>query len=155
MKICSKCGASKDESEFSKDKRAKDGMQGRCKLCSGKANKEYFDRHRDRVAAAHKESARKYAKAHPDRIAVINKRWRSTNQNYKTNRPDYYPRDREKILKGIKEGVEALSDKYVRDQLIAQEWPKEAITPDLIEVKRVLLKFKRLKNDKEKSNTGE
>lgn len=33
MKTCNKCGVSKDETEFSKDKQTKDGLRGYCRAC--------------------------------------------------------------------------------------------------------------------------
>lgn len=49
MKTCSKCGAEKDETEFSKDKYQKDGLRTRCRSCMSEvwkagyaANPEYY-----------------------------------------------------------------------------------------------------------------
>ena len=36
MKTCSKCGISKDESEFHKNKRSKDGLKNDCAICYNK-----------------------------------------------------------------------------------------------------------------------
>jgi hypothetical protein len=34
MKTCKKCEFEKDDSEFAKEKRSKDGLKGTCKQCS-------------------------------------------------------------------------------------------------------------------------
>lgn len=41
MKRCTKCGIEKDESEFSKHKRHKEGLRSLCKLCANKYNCNY------------------------------------------------------------------------------------------------------------------
>lgn len=38
MKACSKCGGSKDESEFYRSKKSRDGLTSWCRPCSSKAN---------------------------------------------------------------------------------------------------------------------
>src|ERR1051325_324958 len=43
QKKCSKCGESKDRSEFYKDKRYKDGLYPSCKACKAKVFKSYYD----------------------------------------------------------------------------------------------------------------
>lgn len=53
MKVCNKCGLSKDESEFNKNKAKSDGLQARCKLCNSNYlkihyvdNKDIYKKHR-------------------------------------------------------------------------------------------------------------
>ena len=38
-KICSSCGIEKDESEFNKNRHAKDGLYSYCKTCSNEKSK--------------------------------------------------------------------------------------------------------------------
>lgn len=47
MKYCYKCSKWRDESEFSKDKKQKDGLQLRCKVCDKERNKLYRESHRE------------------------------------------------------------------------------------------------------------
>lgn len=42
MKTCTKCGISKDESEFHKDSKNPDGLRSRCKICISIKNKEFY-----------------------------------------------------------------------------------------------------------------
>ena len=42
MKICSKCGTNKPKSEFSKNLAKRDGLQGHCKECRQKYQKQWY-----------------------------------------------------------------------------------------------------------------
>lgn len=44
IKICSKCGKELPVSEFSKNSKAKDGLQSQCKSCQSAAHKEKLER---------------------------------------------------------------------------------------------------------------
>ena len=44
MKHCKKCQKTKDESEFSKNSKKKDGLQAYCKECNKKTNKKFRDK---------------------------------------------------------------------------------------------------------------
>lgn len=43
MKTCTKCKVDKDESEFHKAARLRDGLQSQCKLCHKRNNKDHYD----------------------------------------------------------------------------------------------------------------
>jgi hypothetical protein len=51
MKICYKCGEERNESEFHKDKKFKDGLSRRCKLCV----KQYQNENRDHILKKQRE----------------------------------------------------------------------------------------------------
>ena len=61
MKFCKKCGETRDESEFAKMKRAKDGLQSKCKVC----NKKYYDENREREKA---RTSKFYYDKHEDNL---------------------------------------------------------------------------------------
>ena len=46
-KVCTKCREEKDIGEFSKSIRAKDGLQGKCKLCDAVGRKERYSLHKE------------------------------------------------------------------------------------------------------------
>jgi hypothetical protein len=67
--------------------------------------------------------------------------WRLNNPE---KRNDYEKRRRIKIV-----------DNYVKTNLIAKGFPKETITPELIEVQRLIIKTKRLTKNKLKEQENE
>lgn len=48
-KVCGKCKIEKEFEFFSKDKSRKDGMFVRCKSCTSKYFKKYYEKHADKV----------------------------------------------------------------------------------------------------------
>jgi len=78
FKTCSKCGASKLVSEFSRNKTRKDGLQHRCRDCTNSDNKAW------RESNPGKESVRKknWRKNNPGKVARHHKTWREANLDY-------------------------------------------------------------------------
>lgn len=76
MKVCCKCGIEKLHTEFYKDKTQKDGLEGKCKVCS-------------------KAKAMKWQQTNPERKKINNERWNSKNPervkelSAKSNRKHY------------------------------------------------------------------
>lgn len=62
MKICSKCNKELNEQEFYKDKRAKDGLTVRCKLCI----KKYYEDNKVAITVTGKE----YRRSNKDMIVL-------------------------------------------------------------------------------------
>jgi len=76
QKRCSQCGEIKATSEFYKERRVKDGLQGHCKACQATRMKEY------RLAYPEKETARRkraVTRAHSEERAAQQKEYRDTN----------------------------------------------------------------------------
>lgn len=65
MKKCNKCGVVKEESEFGKNKRSKDGLHFICKTCKREQDKAWGDKHRDKL----NEAAKQWRKENPDKVA--------------------------------------------------------------------------------------
>lgn len=85
MKVCTKCGAEKDLSEFAKDSRAKSGLQSRCKECYSLYRQENIERINQRDAKYRednrdkaREANRIYHENNKDIIHAKQKKWRST-----------------------------------------------------------------------------
>lgn len=71
VKICSKCGITKDESEFHKNKATKDGLLGYCKECKRIIDYEYKSKNRDKLAAKQRE----YRKTHKEKCGEYDKKY--------------------------------------------------------------------------------
>ena len=65
MRKCNKCGLMKDESEFGKNKRTKDGLHYFCKECKHAIDKSWSDKHREQL----NEAGRKWRKENPHKLA--------------------------------------------------------------------------------------
>jgi len=87
MKKCSKCGAEKDESMFSKGKRYKDGLFCQCKECCSKRFKTWRSKNKERESERFKQyradnaeyeaaRKRKYTKEHLPEINEHNRKRR-------------------------------------------------------------------------------
>jgi hypothetical protein len=63
-KVCSKCKIEKDESEFGKNSRMKDGLHYVCKECKHKQDNAWVAKHNEE----HKQRARNWRKNNPDKI---------------------------------------------------------------------------------------
>lgn len=80
-KQCCDCQIEKDLESFAKQKAAKDGRQAKCRACSKIAHDLWVDQNRDKMA-------------------IINKNWRTRNPTF---REKYKERDRKYALKRAKE----------------------------------------------------
>lgn len=84
MKICSKCKLEKEELEFSKSKKSKDGLQFWCKDCRREYQKEY--RETEKYKERHKEYQKKYAKTNKGKEYY--RAYKKTNK-YKEQQKEY------------------------------------------------------------------
>lgn len=76
MKTCVGCKETKPESEFSPDKRKKDGLYARCKSCRVEVCRDHREANRDKV----RESAREYGRKNSKRVKENVKNWRGRNR---------------------------------------------------------------------------
>ena len=78
MKKCINCNEQKSITDFAKNKRTKDGLERRCKLCSNEYSKASYEKHKSKrlkKCAEYRESNRDY---YQEKIA-----------NWWKNNPDY------------------------------------------------------------------
>ena len=75
-KHCGKCNETKPTTEFSRNKKRRDGLQSQCKKCMAKSSKAWNQRNRDRHTQikkawyeANKDHVRAYNEANKNRIA--------------------------------------------------------------------------------------
>mgnify|MGYP003654648732 CR=1 FL=1 len=92
-----------------------------------------------------KESSKKFREKNPEYSTVMNKIHYKENKEYYTNKSFLYNKNnKEKINKNSNKRTERLANCYVVNKLKLSGFPKESITPELIEIKRIILKTKRL-----------
>ncbi|MBW1792115.1 MAG: hypothetical protein JRJ14_07635 [Deltaproteobacteria bacterium] len=87
MKLCSKCKKQKDESEFGKGRKGKDGLAYWCRDCEAEYAREHYKQKRGSV-----KKYNNYKDLHRVTGSVKQKRcgrckkWKAENQYYKHNR---------------------------------------------------------------------
>lgn len=92
MKICTKCNIEKQESEFHKCNRSKDGLQYKCKTC----HKESVANWRARNPGHDKESGVKWRAANLVRRRSTSTAWQKANPDkYRINNHNYDARKRQ------------------------------------------------------------
>ena len=90
MKTCTKCGETKEFSEFSKDKAKKDGYSCWCKGCV----KEYRQANKEKLNEYFKE----YYQSNKEKVGEINKKYHQANkEKISEYKKEYYQSNREKI----------------------------------------------------------
>ncbi len=96
IKVCSKCSKAKETTLFSKDKRAKDGFDSRCKECKNKSLANWRgknpEKHKEAVVKWRRENpeknrakVRKWQRANPEKRKVLHKKWREKNKQKISN----------------------------------------------------------------------
>lgn len=169
MKTCGKCHIEKEESEFSIDRKSRDGKRSYCKGCDKKYKRKYYKKNKAKLAKKH---SKYYLSNREKRLNYI-KQWASTPEGkeyrakyllgYKKKNKDAINRANKEYIKKVKktpEGrarilasanlyakkqVDKLSDTYIRNLLICVlGYPKHAINKELIEERRLVIKIKRL-----------
>lgn len=102
MKTCTKCNIEKPKTDFSKQKKCKDGLQHNCKVCFAAyyaANRERFAESRSAYYSANREhiayAVAAYRASNPERIAA----YLATNRKrILADKAAYYYSNRERIL---------------------------------------------------------
>lgn len=79
MKICTGCKTNKENHEFSKDNRAKTGLQSRCKDCHALDNKPYSAKRYERNKEEIKAAVRQYQIENPQAAKERTARWKKEN----------------------------------------------------------------------------
>ena len=123
---CIKCNETKDISLFVKDNRIKKGISNMCKICRHTYYKKYFKENKEVISENHK----KFIAKNPECDRKYKKKYRLIHSDIER---DYF-----------KKSVEKLKDFYIKRNLKSKGFTKEQITPELIEVQRIIIKTKRL-----------
>lgn len=91
-----------------------------------------------------------------EKIKKWYKLWANNNaEKLREKKKQWADNNTEKLRELSKKKREILLDTYVKSRLRRNGFPKEAITPELIEVQRLIIKTKRLTKNKLKENENE
>jgi superfamily II DNA helicase RecQ len=125
LKKCTKCGDEKPATlEFyGAQKDCKNGLKPHCKACLSKAGKLYHNLHSERIL----NQKKKWQQNNPEKTKNFIRKWKQKNTD--------------KLRSYDKKNSEQLTDSRVRLRLGLR---KDQCPPELIEVKRLQIKIKRL-----------
>jgi len=107
MKKCSRCKNEKKDSEFYKDKRAKDGLNCACKECINKVNKDWANKNPEKILELsrksherHKEKEKIYAREYARKLRKDNyKKYREYKDKWEKENPEKVKDIRRKAVK--------------------------------------------------------
>lgn len=92
VKTCMGCKEAKPLEAFSKDRRARDGLVSRCKVCARKRSREYYAANAEKVG----ERMREYYAANTEKVAERSREYREANrEQLAERRREYYAANRE------------------------------------------------------------
>lgn len=105
LKKCTKCGVEKPATTeyFRAGKRAKSGLNARCRVCEAAQSRRYYQANRDKA----RESQRKYYHANVGRLREANRRWQQNNPDKVRERNlQWRQRNPEKIIENNRRGYQ-------------------------------------------------
>lgn len=140
IKCCRKCGIKKTISCFYPSKDGRFGVLGRCKECVNKETNSYYLVHKEQIKKRHKDNYYLDIDKTKAKRKINSKRYTERTDKWRKIYPDKYHAASNAIQKRNRKNVDPI---YIKQKLIQQGWPKEAITHDLVELKRSLIKIKR------------
>ena len=148
-KICSKCGEEKPLGEFYKNNSSKDGLYAYCKECSRKEHLNFIRNNPDK----HKKYKKKFKEENLDWQEKYNKKYYQTHKKrHKEMAVLWVKKNPEKVKEIYLKRVSNCTTYYIKRLLKLNGFKKEQITPELIELKRMIIKTKRKIKDECKHN---
>jgi lipopolysaccharide export LptBFGC system permease protein LptF len=158
LKTCNSChkelAATTDN--FYIKARGEFGLLSKCKNCHAEYEKKYQQENRIKLAESAKkyrqenkiriaEKKKKYRQENKIRIAEWHKKYRQENKITITEeKKKYYQENRIKIIKDARKNTKNLNLPYLKRLLKRQGFSTEQITPEIIELKLILIKTTRL-----------
>lgn len=121
------CHTLKDDSEYGKEPKGKDGLKSSCKTCLN-------------------AKTRKWKGENQDKVKILDLKWKQENpKKVKATKEKYRNGNKGKIAKYELTQTTNLSDNYVKNKLRQSGFSTEQLNenPELIEVKRIIIKIKR------------
>lgn len=118
MKYCPKCKSDKPREEFYKASKAKDGLQGYCKVCVraiSLTRKDYRKSYRKLNSKKSKDYRKQYTLANKDKITMSNKQYREDNkERVKLSQKTYKENNYDKVLESSRKYREKNKPKYAK-----------------------------------------
>lgn len=132
MKACSKCGIEKDENEFVKNKKYRDGFELSCKMCRKIYNQ----------SEKHKECLKKYRQS--EKFEEYLKKYRQS-EKHKEYQKKYQKKYKqlEKYKKYHKEYKQSENGKKTDIKYLLKRQIGETPPPELVEIKLLIYKTKK------------
>lgn len=125
----------------------------RSKQRNKEKNKEWAKKYRLENREKVNETRRKFREKNREKIKKWYKLWANNNaEKLREKKKQWADNNAEKLRELSKKKREILLGTYVKSRLRRNGFPKEAITPELIEVQRLIIKTKRLTKNKLKEN---
>ena len=125
-KSCTKCKVYKEATEFSKDKKVKDGRRSYCKLCVKeyqKENKDKLNEYQKEYYKSNKDKIKEYQKENKDKIKENRKEYyKEYYKKNKENKKEYYKENKDKIKEYYKENKDKLKERqkeYIKNRKLS------------------------------------
>jgi hypothetical protein len=147
VKTCTSCHKelAATTENFYLEPRGKFGLFSKCKKCKSEYAKKYDQKNKIKLAQYHK----KYNEENKIKIAQYNKKYRQENKIKKTKYDKKYRqenkiKENERGKKYDKKQIKNLGTRYLKSLLRHQGFSNNQITPEIIELKLIIIKTKRL-----------
>lgn len=164
-KKCSQCGKEKPLTEFCKNKRTKDGLYYYCRECDKVRATNYYSKNKEIIS----EKSKNIYKNNTDKIKERNaiyrinhkEEYKEYNKEYhkqyklnnadklKSSRKQYKLTHKHKQVEFENREIFECRKHYIVKILSRKGFPLEKITNELIEAQRLIIKIKRLTNQKQ------
>ena len=140
-KTCNKCEKKKALELFKKNKKCKYGVTKTCIECTNNYKRSWRNDRKE----TENERVKIYRLKNPEKTKISDKKTKikRVNQN-KICSKIYYSKNKDIILKRKNKERTNLDDSYVKQKLKRNVFIGEQITPELIELKRIIIKTTRL-----------
>ena len=98
-KICKECGKELSLDNFYKNKKSKDGYEGKCKECKKKRQKEHYEENKDKILKRNKKYNKKYYEENKDKVKENRKKYYEENKDKeKEYQKEYCKENPEKVF---------------------------------------------------------
>lgn len=170
MKTCWRCKECKEDSEFHKRSREKDGLARECKACKSKSGKEYNERNKETIKAKKKayrqKNKEKVREGQKKAIDKNKEHYESYSRKYSEKRREYnkrrckerYLANKEEIAEKLKAKRRAMPQKYMfnaakyRAKKVGIDFslvPDDIIVPQICPILGIQISITDLKREKQ------